>query len=215
MKVNKIIIAIGFSFILLGLILAWPFFITGNIIKENSNIQVKFSFILIVLGIGLIVIEYRQAYLPSDLESLASNQSTNFTYEEMSQKAYQRYIEIKRFLERNKDQEGLSQLQEVVRDAREYIDTSRRWENFQNSKLNLMLGGTAFQIKRYEMEVKRSTIHIKLIDDLTKANRYLSKKYGDKIPTGGIYSLPPPTINDRTAVTEWATYLNHGLANIS
>ena len=127
--------------------------------------------------------------------------------------AYKRFSQIKDILIKNKDEQGLGLLEDLVCKADRYIQSVVRMDL--PASIKFRLETYEFQEKITEMDRNRRIKHEALISQLKIFNRYLFRNYqaGCEVPVGGIYSLPPETLSpmDRHAVGDWAGFLILGL----
>ncbi|MEW5897062.1 MAG: DUF3232 domain-containing protein [Nanoarchaeota archaeon] len=129
-------------------------------------------------------------------------------HSESCKEAYNRFMQLRDFLERQTDNKGLDLLTELVDKAAGYVE----------SIVCASLFRTYLEVERMIHELKerdqrRRIAHEALIAQLHATNRYLFQTYGigKDIPAGGVFSLTPEAIKNRTQVGDWAGYLVLGL----
>jgi hypothetical protein len=126
-------------------------------------------------------------------------------------RAYNRYEEILKILNSNSDERGLKLIKELLKKIFNYIENVTRFELFIKQK-KYKLETECKDAEEYRETMQnldniRRLSHNALIDQLNIVNRYMFKNYRDETPIGGIYSLDPNSMKDRTAVADWAGYL--------
>lgn len=124
-----------------------------------------------------------------------------------SPKAFERYQQIVDLLNSNNDKKGLKYVQDLVNKCREYVTVVANAERI--GKLQRFRSQTSEEEREEykRLDQLRRIIHNALIAQLKLVNRYIFRDYKEQIPIGGIYSLDPSTIENRTAVGDWAYYL--------
>lgn len=121
-------------------------------------------------------------------------------------KAGERYELIHKFLEDKKDNDSLDFLDSLVENCKNYVNYVVNMEK-QIQFIKFRSEEWEMREKIEELDKNRRIFHESLISKLLSFNRYLFKKYDDKIPVGGIFTLDPESIRDRYSVADWAGYL--------
>lgn len=121
-------------------------------------------------------------------------------------KAGERYELIRKFLIDQKDKDCLELLEDLLKSCENYVNYVSSMER--RIKLIRFRSEEWEQREQIEeLDKNRRIYHDSLITKLHVFNRLLFKKYDDKIPIGGIFSLDPDLIRDRYTVADWAGYI--------
>ncbi|MFA7483902.1 MAG: DUF3232 domain-containing protein [Vulcanimicrobiota bacterium] len=125
-----------------------------------------------------------------------------------SDKTLERFERIVRLA--GEDSVAISLIEKLVESAERYFTTVTSMEA-RLKMARLRLEGEELRDLAETLDRNRRLAHNALIDNLTIANRYLLKEFGEEIPVGGIFSKNPEAIRDRAAVGDWAGELLYAL----
>jgi len=129
-----------------------------------------------------------------------------------STEAFERYELILNLLKNARDKMGLKLLTELINKALNYIETVARVERVMAIQKFRAQDEDEYKSEFTRLDQIRHIQHNALIDQLNIVNRYLFRSgLKDSLPFGGIYSLDPSTIENRTIVADWAYYLIEAL----
>jgi len=123
-----------------------------------------------------------------------------------------RYKEIHELLLKTNDKQGLQLLDDLVASCIQYFQFVANMERIIH--IARYQGEAWEQRERIaELDRNRKSIHDGLLARLTAFNRWLTTNHDPhSVPAGGIFSLDPTLITDRTIVGDWSGYLVQALA---
>lgn len=125
--------------------------------------------------------------------------------------AKERFTQIEQIVKGEETAEGF--LWDVLMSADKYVSrVVNMGAQIQKANITSLDRGEYQEVVK-EMDEARRMSHESLISNLHCCNRYLFNKFGDEIPVGGVYSLPPESIRDRSAIGDWAGYLVEAMAD--
>ncbi len=131
-----------------------------------------------------------------------------------AEKAFERYTQILKVLNEEKDQKGLKFLEDLINKCTEYfrIIAEQKTLKLREDKFATRKD---FAEEYGSLDELRTILHNALISQIKILNRYLFKNYkvNEQIPLGGIYTynLDSLTNEDRRTIGDWAFSLAEAL----